>query len=189
MLNGVKPAKEAGLRVLRIDRHHLLQEDRPVIHLLIDEMDRHAGDLDSPRQRIADGMRPGEGRQERRMDIQEAMRISSDEARRENPHETRQTNEPDAVRPAALKKGAFIVRARGIGVGVDMLGFHTGTPRPWQGIRVSAIAQDEGYARAQSPCARGIQDRLQIRALAGAEHRQRGKRWGWRRPRSRHRVG
>ena len=102
------------------------------------------------------------------MDVQDAMAKSTDENRRENPHEPRKADEPHAVRLAALNEGLLVLRARRIRSRIKVLRFHANAPRSLQGVRISAVTEDEGDTSAQPPCARGIEDRLKIRALAGA---------------------
>ena len=147
MLNGVDLPQEGRFGVARTDRHRFLEEDGPVIHLLIDQMDRHPRHFGPPRQRITNGVRSGERRQERRVDVQDAMAKATDENRRENPHEPCKADKPHTVRLAALNEGLLVLRAR-IRSRINVLRVHTGSPRPLQRIRVRTITQDEGDARA-----------------------------------------
>ena len=81
--------------IARPDFHRLLHDDRPCIRTFIHEMHRSAGDPDSPGQRrlmdfnsIIAGA--AEGRDQRRMDIDDPVLITSDQLRRYDYQESRQ---------------------------------------------------------------------------------------------------
>src|SRR2546428_12712186 len=85
---------EGLLRVVLMDRDRFLQDDGPPVHGRIDEMDRAAGDLDAGGDRIALGVRPGERRQARRMDVDDPVRELADERTRDQAHEAREEDHP-----------------------------------------------------------------------------------------------
>src|SRR5437899_12464904 len=70
-------------------------------------MDRAAGDLDAGGDRIALGVRSGECREERRMDVDDPVRELADERRRDQAHEAREDDEPDLFVPKDLYYFAF----------------------------------------------------------------------------------
>ena len=49
----------------------LLQDDRPAVHALVDEVDGHAGHLDPVLERLLDRAEPGKGRQQRGVHVQD----------------------------------------------------------------------------------------------------------------------
>ena len=88
VFNGLDALVESLPGVVRFYCHRLLEKDRSVVDLLIDEVHRRAGHFDPVLQRIADSVRSGEGRQQRRMEIDEASGESINEHRGKYSHET-----------------------------------------------------------------------------------------------------
>ena len=68
--------------IVRENRHNGLDNDRALIALFIDEMHRAARKTDTVLKRFFLHMKPGKGRQQRRMDVHDAIRICFDEHRR-----------------------------------------------------------------------------------------------------------
>src|SRR5438093_2173527 len=67
MLDLVDPRLEGIPVVVRQHRNGFLRDDGAVVHLLVDQVDGDARDLGTPRERVRDGLRPREGRQQRGM--------------------------------------------------------------------------------------------------------------------------
>src|SRR3954469_14976809 len=67
-------------RVRQLDR--ALEDDRPAVDPLVDEVDRHAEDLHAVGERLTDRADAGERRQQRRVDIDDALREPPQEAGR-----------------------------------------------------------------------------------------------------------
>ena len=61
------PRVERFRGVARLDRDPLLRDDRAGVHTLVQEVDRDAGLARAGRERLADRVEAGEGRQERRV--------------------------------------------------------------------------------------------------------------------------
>ncbi len=55
--------------VARLDRDPLLRDDRAGVHAVVQEVDCDAGFLSAGRERLADCVEAGEGRQERGVDV------------------------------------------------------------------------------------------------------------------------
>src|SRR5436309_16074083 len=70
-------------------------------------MDRAAGDLDAGGDRIALGVRSGECREARRLDVDDPVRELADERTRDQAHETREDDEPDPFVPKDIYDFAF----------------------------------------------------------------------------------
>ena len=72
-LHGLDALVERGLVVVGQDRHGLLGEDRPGVHLEGGHVDRAARDLDAGLEGVADRVPALEGRQEGRVGVQDAV--------------------------------------------------------------------------------------------------------------------
>ena len=81
MLDAVDSGEQARRRVIPPDRDSLLQDDRAMVPLFVDEVHRDPGDLRAPSERVADRVRSGESRQQRRVDVQDAVAKAPDEDR------------------------------------------------------------------------------------------------------------
>ena len=178
MLHAVELGEERALSVSWANPHRLLQENGAVIHVLIDDVHRHPGHVHPPGQGIPDRMGPGERWQEGRMDVEDPAAVTPDEDGREDPHEAREADEAHAVRLAEPDKGALKTSARRVGPWVDDARAHTGPAGPFERPGVGPVADDDRDARLQPPGPDGLKDRLEVRALPGAED---GKRLGTRR--------
>ena len=74
--------------VVRLDRNRTLGDDRPVIDLLVDKVDRYPGDFDTVLQSFLNRVRAGKGREKRRVNIEDSIGKTADERGRENSHES-----------------------------------------------------------------------------------------------------
>ena len=84
---------KAGLVVVGRHRYHSLDDDRPAIEFSGDEMDRRAMHPHAGLERPAVGMQSREGRQQRRMDVDQPPFVAGYEAVPEHAHETCQHHE------------------------------------------------------------------------------------------------
>src|SRR3989338_8270024 len=82
VLHPVHAREQTCFRVARPNRYGLLKNNRPVVNLLIDEVDRDPGDLSTPRQGVADRGSTGKGRQEGGMDVEEPVAEAAHEDRK-----------------------------------------------------------------------------------------------------------
>ena len=87
-----------GVRIL--DRHCALEDDDAVIHALVDEMNRAAGDFGAVAERLLLRVEPREGRKQRGVNVQDAVREALDKGRRKDAHVA---GEDDEVDPVLLK--------------------------------------------------------------------------------------
>src|SRR4051794_12321588 len=70
-----------------------LEDDRPGVHALVHEVDGHAEHLHAVGERLLDGADAGEGRQQRRVDVDDALGEGAEEGRREQRHVAGQHDE------------------------------------------------------------------------------------------------
>ena len=149
MLDAVDPRQEALEGVAGPDRHRFLQDNRPMVHLLIDEMDRHPGDLRSPGQRITNRVGAGKRRQQGRMDIENPAAEAAHEDGRENPHEPGQAHQLDAVRLEQTDEGGLVAGSRRVLRGVDVAGRHANAPGAIERSGSRSVANDHSHANTQ----------------------------------------
>ena len=95
MLHGVDALEQRGLGVVLEDRDGLLRHDRAAIQGRVDEVDGHARDRDPGRERVPGGVEPGERRQQRRVDVEDAAGEGVEHGRA---HEPQVPGEDDDVR-------------------------------------------------------------------------------------------
>lgn len=88
MLLYLDPSMQRLDRVTVEDWHRSLEDYRPIVDLVIDEMHSHPSDLGSVVEGTLHGMSAGECWQQRRMNVEYPIRESLDERRREDSHET-----------------------------------------------------------------------------------------------------
>ena len=84
-------------RVLVVDRHDGLEHDRASIELRGNDVHGGTTDLDAVVPRLGLPVEPGEGRQERWMDVEDAVRERLDERCAQQPHETSEAHERDVA--------------------------------------------------------------------------------------------
>jgi phosphoribosylglycinamide formyltransferase 1 len=91
VLDGLDALVQRLLGVTVEDLDRPLRDDGPVIDLLVDQVHGAAGDLDAVRQRVAYRMRPGEGRQQRGVRVDDAVGPLLDEVLGQDLHGMRLT--------------------------------------------------------------------------------------------------
>ena len=74
----------------------LLQDNRPVVHFLVDEMDRHPRGLAAVGKGVFDRLDAFKRRQERGMDVEDLLRVFLEEKRRQQPHVSGQDDKIDS---------------------------------------------------------------------------------------------
>ena len=87
MLLDLNPFVQGILVVTRQNRNRPLSDDRTVIDPLIHEVNRHPRHLNPGSQRLADGVDSGEGRQQRRVDVEDSVGEPGDGLGPEDSHE------------------------------------------------------------------------------------------------------
>ena len=95
MLLGQDAVGQRVLVVARLKRHRALQYDRPVVQVLIDEVHGAAADLHAVVEGLPLRVHAGEGRQQRRMDVEDPRGELLDEPRRQQAHVAGQADQID----------------------------------------------------------------------------------------------
>ena len=114
VLDRVDPRGEAGLIVAGNDRDRLLDQDRPAVERLVDEMDRDTGHRDAVRQRVGDRMGARESRQQRGMDVEDPSAERRQHPRPDDPHVARQNDDVDTDGgQRRLERGVVATRDEG----------------------------------------------------------------------------
>src|SRR2546427_1306186 len=88
---------EGCFRIFVEDGDSGLQNDRAGVEIFVDEMHGAAGEFDAIFEGLALRFEAGEGREQRRVDVQDAVWIFGDEKRRQQAHVTGKANEIDSV--------------------------------------------------------------------------------------------
>ena len=112
-LDGLDAFVERRLVVVVEDGHRLLRKDRALIDLERRHVHRAPGDLHAVVESVADRVPPLEGRQQRRVGVEDAMRVGVVHRRTENGAEPRHHNEVDRRGLERFDEGA------GVGVPVE----------------------------------------------------------------------
>ena len=79
-------------------------DDRPAIELGGHEMDGRAADAHAVLERLPLRVEPGKRRQQRRMNVEDAIGKRLEQRRPDQPHEAGQTDQPDVARAAARRR-------------------------------------------------------------------------------------
>ena len=106
---------EGVLGIAQVNGNRFLKEDRSVVNLVVDEMDRRAGDLHSVLERVSNAMGAGEGRQQRRMEIDQSTRERIHENRCKYSHEAGRHYEVGTGCTDFVRKGSAPLGARSVG--------------------------------------------------------------------------
>src|SRR6185312_15775246 len=77
----------------RRHRDLALEDRRPGVDPLVDEVDGDAGDVDARLERLADRVEPGEGRQQGGVDVDDAVAEAADEGGAEQLHVAGESDE------------------------------------------------------------------------------------------------
>ena len=103
-------------RVVVAHRHRGLQHDRTAVELRGDQVHGGAGDPDAVLECLPLGIDAGERRQERRVHVEDAVGKRLEQRRAHQPHEARETDEPDVTRgeplATARSKASRLANAR-----------------------------------------------------------------------------
>lgn len=134
---------EGGLIVGVEDRDGALGDDDAVVELLVDEVDGAAGDLDAVVEGLLLGIEAGEGREQRGMDVEDALREGLDEAGREQAHVSGEAYVVDVV-GAEGGDDFFVVLGALAAVGLDGEGFKAALACGFEAGRVGFVGDDDG---------------------------------------------
>ena len=113
VLDRLDPLVERRLVVAGQDRDRLLGDDRAAVERLVDEVDRAAGHPDAVGERVADGVRAREGRQQRGMRVQDPARRTPRAPRPDDPHVAGEDDDVDR-RGRGSRRARDVVGPHGI---------------------------------------------------------------------------
>ena len=142
----------------------LLPDHRARVEPFVDVVDGDAGRLDARGQRVVDRPRAGELRQERRVHVDDAVGEAIEKRRREEVHVT---GEDDQVDPAQLEPlGQLAIAGLTVGIAVELEDAvrNSRCVGAFECGCVAAVGRHGGDRQA------GVDQRLQVRSVAGDEH-------------------
>ena len=135
-------------------------------------MDRHAEDLDAVFQRLLDGMRPAEGRQQRGVDVDDPPAVGPQQHVAHNAHVARQADQLHARGIQPRDDLPLVVGLRGI-----LLRREDERPDPVSGspfdhLRTGFVADHQHHFGIQHAPLAGRDDGFEVRAAAAGENRK-----------------
>ena len=162
-------------RLRRIVGHHRygpLDDDRPVIELSGDQMDRDAGNCRPVLQRLAWRIDPGEGRQQGRMDIEDSVGKRLEQRRPNEAHVAGKANQADISRTqlTSHRTVVLISERRSAMIKADRL--DTGPPRAFEARRVRSIGNNDRDCRVEAPVTSSVDQRLKVAAAPRDQNTQ-----------------
>lgn len=89
--------RECCLVIAVKDRYRSLQDDDPVVELLVDKVDSAAGKFHAVFKRLALRVEAGKGWQKRGMNVDDALGVGADEVVGKQPHVPGKTDEVDVT--------------------------------------------------------------------------------------------
>ena len=145
------PGGERLLRVVLVHRYDRLHDDRPGVDPLVEEVDGAPREPDAVPQRLRRPVGPGEGGEQRRVDVEDPVRERAKEDRRHHPHEAGQADEDGPRGPDHLHQ----LRVERLPAFVRLVVHHRGRdpvlPRPREAVGVRLVAQRPGRPAPGSP--------------------------------------
>src|SRR4051812_15988520 len=171
VLDLVDPILDSGdVPRIRINRESLLHDDRAGVDALVDEMHRHPHLLDAVVECLLDRPQAREGREERRVHVDDPAREAPDERLAQQLHEA---GEHDELRAALLEPVADRPVTRTpipvVGGLVEHARLDPGGRRAIEPAGVRAVRRHADHLDAVPPM-HLVEDRLEVRALARYEH-------------------
>ena len=101
-----------GVSVVAVEYgDEFLEDDGSVVELLVDEVDGAAGDLNAVVEGLSLGVETREGREQRGVDVEDALREGLDKAWREKAHVACEANQVDAMLLEAVDDGGVVFGA------------------------------------------------------------------------------
>jgi len=133
--------------VIRSHRNGGLDNNGPVVHRRIHDVYRRAGDCDAVARGLRLGVRAGERRQQRWMDVQDPVRVAIDQRRRHDAIEARHHDEFDRRSRERARHGVVKILAGRERPMVDEDSIQAARLRSREHRRLWAIADHEPYRR------------------------------------------
>ncbi len=162
-----KDARGESFRRVGVENGHRgLQHDGSRVEVAVDEMNGGAAHLHAVLPRLVLRLEPGEGGQQRRVDVQDGVGKGGDEHRAEKAHEAGQAHEADITGPKFLDEPAIVVLTTREIAMAQAQRLDARVSRPIESGRIRPVGDDDGNARSQAPVGDGPDDRLQGAAAA-----------------------
>jgi hypothetical protein len=136
------PLVQGVLRVIVLDCHGELRDDRPGVDARVDEVDGRPRDLHTVGEGITDPVCSGKRREQRWMGVDDAQGEAVHEFRSENPHEARRDDPVRVVLSNLFGEGAIPRLPIGEVLGRDDEGLHPGGTRPVEDSGIGTIGSD-----------------------------------------------
>ncbi len=166
----LQDARGERVRVIVIQHGHgALEDDDAVIEVLIDEMDGAAGDGAAVLEGLHLRVKTGKCRQQRRMNVQDAIRVGGDEISREQAHVTGQADEIDAVL-AEAGDDVGVVFSAWAAAGDEALGGQAQLARGGYARSADDVGEDDGNLDARKAAlGDGAGDGQKVRSTSGEQ--------------------
>lgn len=161
---------EAVLRVVREDGDGALQDDRSVIHGLIDEMDGGSGHARAVLEGLPLGMEALESREDGGMDVQDRIRKRMQEGRSHDSVEAGECDDVDAGAAKLIDDAAIECRSIRLTPVIDHDGGDAPFATPSEGGCRGTIRYDESDRGFQAAVGDGIGDGSQIGSPSGHQN-------------------
>ena len=158
MLDGVEPLEERRLVIALEHGDALLGDDRPAVECRVHEVDGDAGDGDAGAQRVAHGVEPRKGRQQRGVDIEDPAAEPSQDFGADEPQVAGEHDRVQVEGGERVREGRVITARHEHGL--DPL-----LRRPVQG-RAWPVGEHQRDVPAQRAPGRDRRQRTQVRPAA-----------------------
>ena len=135
-------------------------------------MDRHAEDLDAVFQRLLDGMRPAEGRQQRGVDVDDPPAVGPQQHVAHNAHVARQADQLHARGIQPRDDLPLVVGLRGILLRREDERPDLVSGSPFDHLRTGFVADHQHDFGIQHAPLAGRDDGFEVRAAAAGENRK-----------------
>ena len=149
-----------------------LGDDASAVQLGVDVMDRHAEDLDAVFQRLLDGMRPAEGRQQRGVDVDDPPAVGPQQHVAHNAHIARQADQLHARGIQPRDDLPLVVGLRGILLRREDERPDLVSGSPFDHLRTGFVADHQHDFGIQHAPLAGRDDGFEVRAAAAGENRK-----------------
>ena len=166
MLDRQDAAGEAVGGVAEVNRDFLLKDDRPRVQILVHEMNSGAADAGAVVERLLLRVQAGVSRQQRWVNVEDAVRKSVNENRTQQPHEAREAHQRHAALPEFRDQRAIVVLASAVVLVIQDQRFNAGGDRVIETRGIGAIGNDDRDRRVEPLFGNRIDDGFQIRTTS-----------------------
>ena len=154
------------------NRHGRLQHNRSPIEVCGHQMHGRASHPDTVFERLALCVQAWERRQQRRVNIENALGKRIEQGRPDEAHEARQADQADIAGSEHVHEGAIPGVPVAVIARAEMDGFDACIARPAQPWRLSPVGDDNRDRRVKPPNLHSVDDRLEVRSQAGDQDPQ-----------------